>query len=110
MVAVDSVTVRVAKRLFGWIGEAVMFTPQVPFGARVVQPETVVKSEGLGPLSAGALKVIGRVPVLTMPTLVAVDVWPIWMLPRSTELGVREKCNPGDSPTPMRPAYGVPFT
>ena len=52
--------------------------PQVPFGARVVQFETAAKSEGLGPLNAGALNVIGTVPVLMMLSPVAGDVCPIW--------------------------------
>src|SRR5271170_1022091 len=76
-VAVVSVKVRVAKRLVGWVGEAVTVGKQVPFGGSVVQFDTTVKSEGLGPLNTGALKVIGTVPVFTMPIPMLVDDWPI---------------------------------
>ena len=108
-VAVESVKVRVAKRLVGWVGEAVTFKVQVPFGATVVQLDTTVKSEGFGPLSTGALKVSGTVPVLTTPTCVTGDIWPIEMKLKSIEEGDREKCSPAGRPTPMTPPYGTPL-
>ncbi len=107
--AVESVRVRVAKRLTGWVGEAVTLREQVPFGARVVQFDTAAKSEGLGPLRTGALKVTGTVPVFTMATTVAGDVLPTIARPKSMEAGVAEKCIPVVRPTPMTPPYGTPL-
>ena len=107
---VESDKVRVAKRFVGWVGEAVMVTEQVPFGARLEQFDTALKSEGLVPLSAGAFKVSAVVPVFTMLTpSEPVDVWPMATVPKSMEAGDMEKCNPADNPTPMTPPAGLPL-
>lgn len=108
-VPVESDRVRVAKRFVGWVGEAVMPTPQVPFGGRLEQVDTKVKSGGLGPLSTGALKVSAAVPVFTMLTPEPVDVWPMKTEPKSMEAGDMEKCNPAERPTPMTPPAGLPL-